>query len=88
MRLRYHQAVQMGTEAIVRTRVAPLSGVRLEWLYQIETRAERSGASQLCLTGQVTLVPIDRHQRKIVRRLPAELKLVFEQIAGYFAESS
>lgn len=66
---RYHQSMRMGMAAVVKTRLEPPSGVRLHWEYRIQSADER----QLYLTGRVTLVAIDRHKGKIMRRMPPEL---------------
>ncbi|MGD1899508.1 MAG: hypothetical protein ACFB16_21500 [Phormidesmis sp.] len=41
---------------------------------------------QLCVSGQVSLVTVNVRDRKIVRRLPAEIKTVIAQIEGYFQQ--
>jgi acyl-CoA thioester hydrolase len=66
---RYHQSLRMGMAAVVKTRLEQPSGVRLHWDYRIHSLDER----QLYLTGRVTLVAIDRHLGKIMRRIPPEL---------------
>ncbi len=66
---RYHQSMRMGMKAVVKTRLQPPSGVRLHWDYRIHSLDEQ----QLYLTGRVTLVAIDRHLGKIMRRMPPEL---------------
>jgi acyl-CoA thioester hydrolase len=81
MQLRYHQPLQMGMEAVVKTRLATQRGVRLNWLYEIQTLEDRP---QLCITGQVTLVAIDLAKRKIVRRLPTELQGMIDGLSRYF----
>ncbi len=68
--LRYHQSLKMGQEAIVKTRMTDVDGVRMYWDYQIESLASR----QVYLTGRVTLVAIDREKGKIMRSLPPVLK--------------
>ena len=79
--LRYRQPLTLGTSAVVKTRLAPVTGIRLNWLYEIETVGP---AAQVCLTGQVTVVAVDVRDRKIVRRLPAELQTMIDQVARYF----
>ncbi|MGI8933745.1 MAG: acyl-CoA thioesterase [Phormidesmis sp.] len=81
--LRYRQPLTLGTSAIVKTRLAPMTGIRLSWLYEIETVGPQP---QLCLTGQVTLVTVSMRDRKVVRRLPAEVAAMIAQIADYFEE--
>jgi len=75
---RYHQSLRMGMGAVVKTRMEPLSGVRLHWDYRIESPDDR----QLYLTGRVTLVAIDRHKGKIMRRIPPELADALVRLSG------
>lgn len=64
--IRYHQSMLMGDAAIVKARIVPGKGVRLNWDYQIQSPDEKI----LYLTAQVTLVPLDPKTRKVLRRLP------------------
>ncbi|MBE9078899.1 acyl-CoA thioesterase [Romeria aff. gracilis LEGE 07310] len=82
--LRYHQPLRLGMAAVVKARLAPQQKVRIQWLYEIETVGPRP---QTCLTGQVTLVVIDRQSGKIVRRLPAEIQQVIDRLLAYLAEA-
>jgi acyl-CoA thioester hydrolase len=68
--LRYHRPIRMGMTAIVKTRMAEMEGVRLNWDYQIQS----PDGQELYLTGRVTLVAIDREKGKILRQLPSEVK--------------
>ena len=68
--LRYHQAIRMGMSAIVKTRMTEMSGVRINWQYQIVS----SDGQELYVTGLVTLVALDREKGKILRQLPAAVK--------------
>ena len=81
LQLRYHQSLTLGAEGVVRTQLADDRGVKLTWLYEIHNTT----ADQLCITGQVVLVPIDREKRKIARRLPPELQAMFDSLQQYFA---
>lgn len=83
--IRYRQPLTLGTSAVVKTRLAPVTGIRLRWLYEIETVGPDP---QLCLTGEVTLVTVRVCDRKVVRRLPAEVAAIIAQIAGYFDKSN
>ena len=83
LQLRYHQALTLGAEGLVRTRLEIKRGVKLTWLYEIYNTTGQT--SQLCITGQTLLVPIDMAKRKIVRRLPADLQAMFESLHQYFA---
>ena len=80
--LRYRQPLTLGMQAIVKTRLAPIEGVRMNWQYEIETCAPES---QRCLTGTVTLVTVNMNTRKVVRRLPPDVKDVLAKLEAYFA---
>jgi acyl-CoA thioester hydrolase len=77
--LRYHRALRMGEEAVVRTRMEPIEGVRIHWEYRIES----PDGEELYVSGRVTLVGIDREKGKIVRQLPPAIK---EVLRRFFAE--
>ncbi|MEM9903953.1 MAG: thioesterase family protein [Cyanobacteria bacterium P01_D01_bin.44] len=77
--VRYHRPLTLGMTASVKTRLAPIKGVRLNWLYEIE-----SEQGQLCLTGQVSLVPVDVAKRRILRRLPTYLAVTFDKLEAHF----
>jgi acyl-CoA thioester hydrolase len=67
--LRYHQPLKLGDKAIVKTLMG-LQGVKLKWEYKIQ-----SLDSQVTyLTGNITLVSIDREKGRIMRNLPALIK--------------
>lgn len=68
--LRYHQPVQMGMAAIVKTRMTEMSGVRIHWDYQIES----TDGQTLFVSARVTLVAVDREKGKILRQLPPTVK--------------
>jgi len=76
--IRYHQSVRMGMDAIVRTRVADLEGVRINWDYQIQSVDRQT----LFVTARVTLVAVDREKGKIMRQLPAAVKTALIKIAA------
>lgn len=80
--IRYRQPLTLGMDAIVKTRLEPQKGIRLNWRYEIETVA---ATPQLCITGQVTLVTVNVRDRKVVRRLPDEVKSSITRIENYFA---
>jgi acyl-CoA thioester hydrolase len=69
MSLRYHRSVNMGMAVLVKARMA-MQGVRLKWDYRIEIMETQ----ELCVTAQVTLVPVDRQKGKIMRQLPPVLQ--------------
>jgi acyl-CoA thioester hydrolase len=68
--LRYHRPIRMGMAAVVRTRMAEMEGVRINWDYQIQSL----DGQELYVTGRVTLVAIDREKGKILRQLPSAVK--------------
>lgn len=81
LELRYHRPLTLGMSATVKTRLAPMTGIRLNWLYKIETVAP---SAQLCLSAKVTLVTVDMTHRKVVRRLPDEVSEAVTQVVNYF----
>lgn len=68
--VRYHQPVRMGVEAIVKTRMTNMEGVRMHWDYQIQS----IDGEILFLTGRVTLVAVDIEKGKVMRQLPPAVK--------------
>jgi acyl-CoA thioester hydrolase len=68
--IRYHQPIQMGAEAVVRTRMADMEGVRVNWDYQIQS----TDGQDLFATARVALVAVDREKGKIMRHLPPAVK--------------
>lgn len=69
--LRYRKPLAIGDQALVKTRLEPIRGVRLIWQYEIYNRQR----DDLCATATVTLVPVDLATRKILRRLPSFLQV-------------
>jgi acyl-CoA thioester hydrolase len=68
--LRYHRPIRMGMLAVVKTRMAEMEGVRINWDYRIQSL----DGEELYLTGLVTLVAVDREKGKILRQLPSAMK--------------
>jgi len=68
--IRYHQPVQMGMAAVVRTRMADMKGARVNWDYQIQS----TDGQDLFATARVALVAVDREKGKIMRQLPPAVK--------------
>lgn len=66
-------------EAVVKTHILARKGLRLVFDYQIQSL----DGQELYATAQVTLVAVDRHQGKILRRLP----LVLEDALAKLSES-
>lgn len=67
--IRYHRSLKMGAEAIVRTRMMEMHGIRINWEYEIQS-IDRTVTH---VTAQVTLVAVDIVKGKILRQLPAEI---------------
>ena len=87
--LRYRQPLKLGQAAVVRTRLEPIQGIRLNWVYEIRTVDEDrpvDASAAIALTGQVTLVTVDLEQRKVVRRLPKEALAIVDKLTTYFNE--
>jgi len=76
--MRYHQPVRMGMAAIVRTRIATMEGVRINWDYQIQS----SDGQDLFITARVVLVGVDREKGKIMRQLPPVVKDALVKLAS------
>lgn len=79
--IRYRQPLTLGMAAVVKTRLAPVEGIRLNWLYEIETVA---ASPQICVTGQVTLVTVNMRDRKVMRRLPDEINALIKTVTDRF----
>lgn len=70
LEVKYHKPLKMGVSALVKTRMNEIKGVRINFDYRIESLTSH----ELYVSGKVTLVGIELHNRKIMRQLPAELK--------------
>lgn len=68
--LRYHSFLRLGDEAILRTQMNDISGVRMHWTYQLQSLNREIKY----LTAAVTLVAVDREKGKIMRSLPPTVK--------------
>jgi acyl-CoA thioester hydrolase len=68
--LRYHRAFSLVETAIVKTRMHEIAGVRINWDY-LMTSTDKLDPY---VSGQVTLVAIDRDKGKILRQLPPAVK--------------
>ncbi len=76
--VRYHAPIQLGMAAVVRTRMAEVSGVRLNWDYQIQS----PDGQDLYVTARVTLVAVDREKGKIMRQLPPAMEDALARLAA------
>ncbi|MEL6398604.1 MAG: thioesterase family protein [Cyanobacteria bacterium J06607_6] len=74
--LQYHQPLRLGDEAVVLAWPQPRRGIRVVWQYQIQNQATQA----TCVTGVVTLVPVNTQQRKILRQLPEPIKSDFDRL--------
>jgi acyl-CoA thioester hydrolase len=78
--LRYHRSVRLGMDAIVKTRMAGLNGVRIMWDYQIIS----ADGQELYATAQVSLVAVDRDRGKVMRQLPAVVQDMLAKLSSQF----
>lgn len=85
LEVRYRQPLTLGMAAIVKTRLAPVRGLRLNWLYEIVT-VDANENVQVCLTAQVSLVAVNVRDHKVIRQLPAAVTEIIGQISQYFNE--
>jgi acyl-CoA thioester hydrolase len=76
--VRYHQSIQLGLTVIVKTRMAEVTGVRINWDYAIVS----TDGQQLYVTAKVTLVALDSERGKIMRQLPATVKDALAKISA------
>lgn len=76
--IRYHRPIQLGMVAIVKTRMMDVSGVRINWDYQIQS----PDFKDLYVSAQVTLVAIDREKGKILRQLPEAMEAALARLAA------
>ncbi len=76
--IRYHRPLQLGRAAVVKTRMAEVTGVRINWDYAIESLDRQ----QLYVTAKVTLVALDRERGKIMRQLPTTVKDALARLSG------
>ncbi|AFY33323.1 thioesterase family protein [Calothrix sp. PCC 7507] len=74
----YHRVLQLGMAAIVKTRMADVTGVRINWDYAILSPDEQ----QLYVTAKVTLVALDRERGKIMHQLPPSVKDALARISA------
>ncbi len=68
--MRYHRSIKLGMAVLVKTRMAEVTGVRINWDYAIVS----TDGQQLYVTAKVTLVALDSERGKIMRQLPASVK--------------
>jgi acyl-CoA thioester hydrolase len=78
--IRYHRPIRLGVQAVVKTRMTTINGVRLNWEYQIQSIE----GSEAYVTAQVTLVAVDREKGKIMRQLPPAMQDALKRLTGQF----
>ncbi|KAF3889026.1 MULTISPECIES: acyl-CoA thioesterase [Nostocales] len=76
--VRYHRSLQLGMAAVVRTRMAEVTGIRINWDYAIESLDRQ----ELYVTAKVTLVAVDRERGKALRQLPAKVQDVLARLSA------
>jgi acyl-CoA thioester hydrolase len=76
--VRYHRSLRLGMTAVVRARMLEMTGVRLNWDYQIQSL----DGQELYVTAKVTLVAVDMEKGKIMRQLPPDVKNAFAKLRG------
>lgn len=77
--IRYHQPIHMGMPAVVRTRMADMEGVRVNWDYQIQS----TDGQDLFATARVALVAVDREKGKVMRQLPPAVKEALVKLSAH-----
>ncbi|MDB9528518.1 thioesterase family protein [Oscillatoria sp. CS-180] len=76
--VRYRRSLVMGVDAIVKAWAVPQKSVRIVWQYDIQEQTTRES----CVIGTVTLAPIDRASRRVLRRLPEPMKSDLARLYG------
>ena len=78
MSVRYHRSLQLGSAAVVKTRMEEVTGVRINWDYAIQSTDEQD----LYVSAKVTLVAKDIEKGKIMRQLPPRVKEVLARLTA------
>ena len=78
MSIRYHQMLELGTAAVVKTRMVEVTGVRINLDYAIQS----TDGQNLYVSAKVTLVAMDREKGKIMRQLPPRVKEVLAKTSA------
>lgn len=76
--VRYHRPIELGMAAVVRTRLAEVNGVRINWDYQIQS----PDGQDLYVTARVTLVAVDQEKGKIMRQLPQAMEKALARLTA------
>lgn len=78
--LRYHLPLHLGADAVVKVHLDPIRRVRYNWQYEIR----QIDPDALCVSGLVTIVPVDRQKGKIMRSVPEALQELNDRLARKF----
>jgi len=76
--VRYHRSIKLGMAVLVKTRMAEVTGVRINWDYALVS----TDGQQLYVTAKVTLVALDSERGKIMRQLPPSVKDALAKISA------
>ena len=76
--IHYHHPLRMGEVAVVRSRLASRSKIRLYWEQWIQAPETQNPY----ITAQVTLVFVDRIRGRVLRKLPPMAKMACEKLAA------
>ena len=76
--IRYHRPIKLGMAAVVKTRMVNVSGVKINWDYQIQSPDFQDSY----VSAQVTLVAVDRERGRIMRQLPEAMKEALARLAA------
>jgi acyl-CoA thioester hydrolase len=68
--LRYHHPLRLGMDAVVRSRMTEIDGVRIHW----DNKIQSPDGQTVFVSARVTLVAIDSKKGKIMRQLPVTVK--------------
>jgi acyl-CoA thioester hydrolase len=74
--IRYQRPLSLGNQAIVKSRMLPIDGIRITWEQAVIAQHDHG----LCIAAQVVNVGVDREKGKILRRLPPDLKNALTKI--------
>lgn len=74
--INYHYPLRLGNEAIIRTRMNQMSGIRMPCEYQIQSLDRETKY----VTAEVILVAVDREKGKVMRSLPPAVKEILGKL--------
>jgi acyl-CoA thioester hydrolase len=76
--IQYRQFVKMGDVAVVKSSLVQVERVKLHWAQHIYALKQ----SKPSVTAQVTLVPVDCKQGRIIRQLPPQMQRAIAALQG------